>query len=122
MKRRSGAGAGDGEYRKGYLDGMNAAFDNSELDAYYAGVGYAKKAHGDKRIGFNSDKERENFEAGMRNKDKHFKVYRSEPPTFLERLFFGDKVRKENPVGTYKKQRIAKTRKSLSKKRKSKKR
>ena len=30
------------DYHKGYSDGMKAAFEESELDAYYAGVGYGK--------------------------------------------------------------------------------
>ena len=46
------------DYQKGYADGMKAAYDDSELDAYYAGVGYGKKASGDKHIGFNNDEER----------------------------------------------------------------
>ena len=32
----------DNDYQKGYRDGMQDAFDKSELDAYYAGVGYGK--------------------------------------------------------------------------------
>ena len=104
------------EYQMGYADGMKASFESSELDAYYAGVGYGKKASGDKHIGFNSDEERQQFEAGMKNKSKHFRSYRAEPPTFLERLFGGKEVRRENPVGTYKKQRTEKVRKRVSNK------
>ena len=71
------------DYHKGYADGMKAAFEESELDAYYAGVGYGKKASGDKHLGFTSDYERQQFEAGIANKSKHFRAYRSEPPTFF---------------------------------------
>ena len=75
------------EYRQGYQDGMNKAFEDSELDAYYAGVGYGKKAAGDKHIGFNNPEERRQFQRGVQNKDEHFKVIRVRPPLFLERLF-----------------------------------
>ena len=105
------------EYRKGYADGMKASFESSELDAYYAGVGYAKKASGDKYIGFNSDLERQQFEAGMKNKGKHFRYYRAEPPTFWERLFGGKSTRRENAVGDYRMKRFKKTKKRISKKR-----
>ena len=74
------------DYQMGYADGMKAAFEESELDAYYAGVGYGKKAAGDKHIGFNNDEERQQFEAGIQNRGKHFRSYRAEP-TFFERLF-----------------------------------
>ncbi|MBQ2877132.1 MAG: hypothetical protein IJE25_08990 [Clostridia bacterium] len=43
-KRRPSA-AGDGsEYSKGYMDGLKASFEEAELDAYYAGVGFGKKS------------------------------------------------------------------------------
>ena len=48
---------------------------DTELDAYFAGVGYGKRIAGDKHLGFNSAEECENFEQGIRNKDKHFKSY-----------------------------------------------
>ena len=75
------------EYMQGYSDGMKQAFEESELDAYYAGVGYGKKNAGDKHIGFNNDEERRQFEKGMSNKDKHFKSFRTEPISFWERVF-----------------------------------
>lgn len=81
------ASSDSSEYRKGYEDGMNKAFEDSELDAYYAGVGYGKKAAGDKHIGFNNPEERRQFQRGVENKDEHFKVIRVRPPSFLERLF-----------------------------------
>ncbi|MBQ8583285.1 MAG: hypothetical protein IJ488_01570 [Clostridia bacterium] len=106
------------DYRKGYSDGMKAAFEESELDAYYAGVGYGKKASGDKHIGFNNDEERQQFEAGMRNKGKHFRAYRAEPPTFLERLFGGKSVRRENAVAEYRSKKTKNIHKRVSRKRK----
>ena len=105
------------EYQKGYADGMKASFESSELDAYYAGVGYAKKACGDKHIGFNSDLERQQFEDGMKNKSKHFRSYRAEPLSFWERLFGGKSIRQENAVGDYRQKRFKKTKKRISKKR-----
>ena len=107
------------DYHKGYADGMKAAFEESELDAYYAGVGYGKKAAGDKHIGFNNDEERQQFEAGMKNKGKHFRAYRAEPPTFLERLFGGRSIRRENAVAEYRGRKTKNTRKRLSRKRKT---
>lgn len=75
------------EYMQGYSDGMKQAFEESELDAYYAGVGYGKKNAGDKHIGFNNDEERRQFEKGISNKDKHFRAYQAEPISFWERIF-----------------------------------
>ena len=77
------------EYTKGYADGMKAAFEESELDAYYAGVGYGKKNAKDKHIGFTNDEERRQFEAGIQNNHKHFRAYRAEPKGFFERLLTG---------------------------------
>ena len=107
----------DSDYRKGYIDGMNDAFSESELDAYYTGVGYGKKMSGDKHIGFNNAEERRQFEKGIKNKEKHFKSYRAEPPSFWERLFGGAKLREENSVGKYRVKRLKRTGKKLSKKR-----
>ena len=75
------------DYEKGYAAGMKAAFDESELDAYYTGVGYAKCSARDRRIGFNSDEEREEFEKGMKNKDRHFKSHKIKRPSVLSRVF-----------------------------------
>ena len=77
----------DAEYRKGYYDGQHDAFAASELDAYYAGVGFGKREHGDAHIGFNNSKERRQFEEGIRNRNKHFNGYRVKPLTFWERIF-----------------------------------
>ena len=97
MKRTRGQGINSvsGDYERGYAEGMRAAFDDSELDAYYVGVGYGKKTAGDKHIGFNSSAEREEFKKGVRNKDEHFRAYRVEAPTFLERLFGVTESRKK---------------------------
>ena len=108
---------GSDDYNRGYADGLQASINEGELDAYYAGVGYAKKASGDKYIGFNSDLERQQFEAGMKNKGKHFRYYRAEAPTFWERLFGGKSTRRENAVGDYRMKRFKKTKKRISKKR-----
>lgn len=75
----------DSDYLKGYYDGMRDTYDSSEFDAYYAGVGFGKMQAKDKHLGFNSNEERQAFERGIENKDKHFKsirAYRS----FWERL------------------------------------
>ena len=53
-KARRSMSSDTSEYYKGYQDGMRQAFEESELDAYYAGVGYGKMAAGDKHIGFNN--------------------------------------------------------------------
>ena len=75
---------------------MQDTFEKSELDAYYAGVGYGKMKAKDKHLGFNSNEERQVFEHGIENKDKHFKsirAYRS----FWERLFgIGRKERRKD--------------------------
>ena len=75
------------DYERGYNAGMKAILDETELDAYYAGVGYGKKNANDKYLGFNSKKERERFEEGIREKDKHFNAYRAEHLSWWERLF-----------------------------------
>ena len=96
-KRRPSA-AGDGsEYSKGYMDGLKASFEEAELDAYYAGVGFGKKAAGDEHIGFTSDSERRQFELGIAKKDEHFHSYRSEPLGFFERLF-GKKTSRKDTI------------------------
>ena len=66
---------------------MKAAFEDSELDAYYTGVGYGKRSSRDKLIGFNSSEERRQFEKGVQNKDAHFKSYEVKEPSLLEKLF-----------------------------------
>lgn len=114
-KRFSDKISNSSDYNLGYLHGQQDSFNATELDAYYCGVGYAKKIAGDKHIGFNSDKEREQFEAGMRNKNKHFRSYRAEPPSFLERLLGGKAIRRENAVGEYENKRMKSTRKRISK-------
>ena len=92
MKKRYQNIRDDGsDYTRGYQDGINAAFDSSELDAYYAGVGFGKMAAGDKYLGFRSDEEKDEFEKGILNKDKHFKFYSAQPPSLWERLF-GKKI------------------------------
>ena len=105
------------DYHKGYLDGRKSAFDESELDAYYAGVGYGKKAKGTKHLGFTSDEERRQFEAGVSNSGKHFRSYRAEPPSFLERLFFGRSLKHEAAVGAYSNKRVKKQAKRVKKRR-----
>ena len=77
----------DGDYKQGYLDGMKDACEHSELSAYYAGVGYGKKLAGDDNIGFNSHEELEQFQHGIKSKDKYFNSFRSEPLSWWERLF-----------------------------------
>ena len=87
------------DYTKGYSDGMRAAFEESELDAYYAGVGYGKYQSGDKHIGFNNAEERAQFEKGIRKKDDHFNAYRVRKLSFWERLF-GVKTTRRKSIDT----------------------
>ena len=75
------------DYNTGYADGVRAAIEEQELDAYYAGVGFGKKSAGVTHLGFSNEKEREMFDEGMKKHNKHFTAYRSEPPTLFERLF-----------------------------------
>lgn len=81
------------DYHQGYLDGRKSVFEDSELDAYYAGVGYGKKSTSTKHMGFTNDEERRQFEMGISNSHKHFRAYRAEPLTFWERLFGRKKFR-----------------------------
>ena len=75
------------DYENGYRDGIKEALENSEIHAYYAGVGYGKHRDGNTNLGFNTEDERQSFHAGINNKDKHFNSYRYERPGFFERLF-----------------------------------
>lgn len=75
------------DYQKGYYDGQHDAFAASELDAYYAGVGFGKREHGDMHLGFTNANERRQFEKGISEKDHHFNAYRVKPLSFWERLF-----------------------------------
>ena len=97
------------DYHKGYADGMKAAFEESELDAYYTGVGYGKKQAGDKHIGFNNAEERRQFEKGIQRKDEHFNAYRTNAPTWWEKLF-GVKRSRRNFVDTRDKKRNSRER------------
>ena len=114
-------------YQKGYRDGMQDAFDKSELDAYYAGVGYGKMKAKDKHIGFNSEEERREFEKGIADKDEHFKSYRARR-SFWERLLGVDNKdrisapKKSNLKRTLKKKKVRTKKAGVSKKRSSKKR
>ena len=75
------------DYERGYYAGLNENIERTNLDAYFAGVGYGKKNSKDKYIGFNNAEEREQFENGIRQKDKHFNAHRAEPLSWWERLF-----------------------------------
>lgn len=97
------------DYHKGYSDGMKAAFEESELDAYYTGVGYGKKQAGDKHIFFNNDEERRQFERGIQRKDEHFRAYRTNPPIWWEKLF-GIKRSRRDTVNLTNKRREARKR------------
>ena len=88
-KKRFSDSIPDGDYKKGYLDGLADAYKDNELSAYYAGVGYGKKAAGDDSIGFNSHEELSQFQHGVASKDKHFNSFRTEPLSWWERLFGG---------------------------------
>ena len=109
------------DYNKGFVDGMKTSFEESELDAYYTGVGYGKKSAGDKHLGFNIDDERLQFEAGVRNNKKHFRSYRVEKPSLFERIFCANSLKKERAIGEYKKQRVGRVKKQVNKQRKTRK-
>lgn len=87
------------EYQKGYLDGQHDTFEASELDAYFAGVGFGKREHGDKHLGFSSAKERYQFEKGIKEKDDHFNAYRAGRLSLWERLFGKTESKKLNYTG-----------------------
>ena len=112
------------EFHQGYLDGRRSAFDDAELDAYYAGVGYGKKTANTKHMGFTNDEERRQFEMGISNSHKHFRAYRTEPLSFWERLF-GKKKSRTDQINVRDRRSVAdrKVKKALSdrqrKKRKS---
>lgn len=76
----------DGDYSKGYIDGMLDSMEHNGLSAYYTGVGYGKRATNVKNLGFNSEKERQQFERGVKHKDNHFNALRVEPKSWLERF------------------------------------
>ena len=97
------------DYHKGYSDGMKAAFEESELDAYYTGVGYGKKQAGDKHIGFNNDEERRQFERGMQRKDEHFRAYHTKPLAWWQKLF-GFKRSRRDTINLTNKRREARKR------------
>ena len=66
------------EYQKGYIDGMTDTITDTNVHAFFAGVGYGKSEANVTHLGFNSAEERECFERGMAKKDEHFNAYRSE--------------------------------------------
>ena len=73
-------------YNEGFRDGIKASLEDSGLHAYYAGVGYGKKAASDKHIGFQNAEHLEEFEKGVRQKDRHFITVQKEQG-FFESLF-----------------------------------
>ena len=73
-------------YAEGYQDGVRASLEDTGIHAYFAGVGYGKKSAADRHIGFESHKHLEEFEKGVRQKDKHFIAVKKEMG-FFERLF-----------------------------------
>ena len=94
------------DYEAGYQDGVVAAYERNELAAYYAGVGYGKNAAGDKSIGFNSHSERESFEKGISNRNKHFGAYKMKKKlNIFERLFGSSRRDKKIKTGTTKRER-----------------
>ena len=107
----------DSEYNKGFIDGMQASFDDSELDAYYAGVGYGKAIAKNKRLGFNSEEERMEFEKGMRNRNNHFHSYRARKPNIFERIFFPRDISREKGMSRFKEDRKKRVNKRIEKKR-----
>ena len=75
------------EYNDGYEDGK-ADVDNQ---AFFMGVGYGKKLHGVKHIGFNTKKHKDSFVQGTKAHDKHFLSFSTKDkglrrPSLLERL------------------------------------
>ena len=107
----------ESDYNKGFTDGLQASFDSSELDAYYAGVGYGKAIAKNKRLGFNSEEERLEFEKGMRNRNNHFHVYHARKPTLLERIFFPRDIAREKGMSRFKEYRKQRVNRFLEKKR-----
>ena len=88
----------DSDYLKGYYDGMKDTYDSSEFDAYYAGVGFGKMQAKDKHLGFNSNEERQAFERGIENKDKHFKSIRAYRSFWERFLGIGRKERRSSQL------------------------
>lgn len=107
----------DSEYNKGFTDGLQASFDSSELDAYYAGVGYGKAIAKNKRLGFNSEEERLEFEKGMRNRNNHFHAYRARKPNIFERIFFPRDIAREKGMSRFKEDRKKRVDKRIEKQR-----
>ena len=66
------------DYQKGYIDGITDSMTDTNVHAFFAGVGYGKSEANVTHLGFNSAEERESFERGMAKKDDHFNAYRSE--------------------------------------------
>ena len=76
----------NGDYKQGYLDGMNDKIIETGAHAYFAGVGYGKKEAGEKHLGFADHEHLESFNRGVRDKDKHFISVKKEMG-FFEKLF-----------------------------------
>ena len=122
-KRYYGSG-GSSEYQQGYMHGRIDSKEDASLNAYYAGVGYGKREHGDEHLGFVSDKERRQFEEGIKNKDKHFNAYRLKPLSLWERIFGRKDTAKQVSYtsGKTRKKRLKKARKKARKAMRKKKR
>jgi hypothetical protein len=78
-------GSSDTE-RQAFKDGVESVRSQPYLHAYYAGVGYGK-AKKKKALGFKSHEEKQRFEAGMAEEEKHYiSVDRVDKPWY-EKLF-----------------------------------
>ena len=53
------------DYQKGYIDGITDSMTDTNVHAFFAGVGYGKSEANVTHLGFNSAEERESFERGM---------------------------------------------------------
>jgi len=60
--------------RRLFGEGVSSGKGDSKTHAYFLGVGYGKARNGEKHLGFRSAEERERFEHGVKNKDKHYIV------------------------------------------------
>lgn len=113
MKRENNVD-NSGDYQKGYIDGVSDTLSDTNVHAFFTGVGYGKGQANVTHLGFNSAEERESFERGISKKDEHFNAYKGNRISLIERIF-GTRPTRVKPVQRYRRVRPKRRQKGVVK-------
>ena len=88
-KKHNYHGSSEAEERAFY-SGVNSGQADSDVHAFFVGVGYGKGARGDRHVGFREPSQKSSFDRGVENCNKHFSVVEVDKP-WWKRLFSGER-------------------------------